>query len=93
MGIQVPEAARQLLAQEEKFKIYFNQLTYALKASAHIHFSLFDKLLRWCLHLFPQIFLTCSCLFEEDLVNAVLTCVVRGSNCMTSLSWHQIAMA
>ena len=33
MGIAVPESARQVLAQEEKFKIYFNQLTYALKAS------------------------------------------------------------
>ncbi len=31
MGIAVPESARQVLAQEEKFKIYFNQLTYALK--------------------------------------------------------------
>ena len=33
MGIAVPESARQVLAQEEKFKIYFNQLTYALKVN------------------------------------------------------------
>lgn len=31
MGIEVPESARQVLNQEEKFKLYFNQLTYALK--------------------------------------------------------------
>ena len=31
MGVAVPESARQVLAQEEKFKIYFNQLSYALK--------------------------------------------------------------
>ena len=31
MDIDVPESARQVLNQEEKFKVYFNQLTYALK--------------------------------------------------------------
>ena len=36
MGIEVPESARQVLNQEEKFKLYFNQLTYALKVhSSH----------------------------------------------------------
>ena len=34
MGVEVPESARQVLAQEEKFKIYFNQLTYVLKVFA-----------------------------------------------------------
>lgn len=34
MGVAVPESARQVLAQEEKFKIYFNQLTYVLKVFA-----------------------------------------------------------
>lgn len=31
MGIEVPASACQVLNQEEKFKLYFNQLTYALK--------------------------------------------------------------
>ncbi len=31
MGCPVPEAARMVLLQEEKFKHYFNQLTYALQ--------------------------------------------------------------
>ena len=34
MGVAVPESARQVLAQEEKFKMYFNQLTYVLKVFA-----------------------------------------------------------
>lgn len=36
MGVAVPESARQVLAQEEKFKIYFNQLTYVLKVFASL---------------------------------------------------------
>ena len=35
MGVEVPESACQVLNQEEKFKLYFNQLTYALKVCAH----------------------------------------------------------
>ena len=31
MGIEVPESAKMVLLQEEKFKNYYNQLSYALK--------------------------------------------------------------
>ena len=31
MGIEVPESAKMVLLQEEKFKTYYNQLSYALK--------------------------------------------------------------
>lgn len=31
MGIEVPESAKMVLLQEEKFKYYFNQLSYALR--------------------------------------------------------------
>lgn len=44
MGIAVPESARQVLAQEEKFKIYFNQLTYALKVKQKM-LELIDSIL------------------------------------------------
>lgn len=35
MGMAVPEAAMLLLLQEEKYKLYFNNLQHALQASPH----------------------------------------------------------
>lgn len=46
MGVAVPESARQVLAQEEKFKIYFNQLTYVLKVYL-LNWKLQSS--RWCM--------------------------------------------
>ena len=48
MGIAVPESARQVLAQEEKFKIYFNQLTYALKVHTTRWSDLAVFMFVWC---------------------------------------------
>ncbi len=50
MGIAVPESARQVLAQEEKFKIYFNQLTYALKVhtTKNIWLDIAVCVVVWC---------------------------------------------
>ncbi len=50
MGIAVPESARQVLAQEEKFKIYFNQLTYALKVHTTLWSDLAVCICVVCLH-------------------------------------------
>lgn len=36
LDIAIPETARMVLLQEEKFKHYFNQLTYSLKVPARI---------------------------------------------------------
>jgi hypothetical protein len=33
IGVHIPEAARTLLLQEEKFKFYFTQLAYAVRCS------------------------------------------------------------
>lgn len=48
MGIAVPESARQVLAQEEKFKIYFNQLTYAVKVHTTLWSDLAVCKFVWC---------------------------------------------
>ncbi len=41
MGMSVPEAAMLLLLQEEKYKLYFNNLQHALQVSAvSLHFSI-----------------------------------------------------
>jgi dynein heavy chain len=36
MGVDVPESAKMVLLQEEKFKFYFNELGYALKEYARV---------------------------------------------------------
>lgn len=35
LGLPVPQAAQVVLLQEEKFKLYFAQLTHAIKVGSH----------------------------------------------------------
>jgi dynein heavy chain len=40
MGVEVPESAKMVLLQEEKFKHYFNELGYVLKEHARVMASI-----------------------------------------------------
>ena len=40
MGIEVPESAKMVLLQEEKFKLYYNQLSHVLKEAERIEKSI-----------------------------------------------------
>ena len=46
MGIEIPESAKMVLLQEDKFKSYYNQLTHVLKEAECIERSIPDMLQR-----------------------------------------------